>query len=238
MLRRTDSGEADRRLTLFTPSLGKLDVVAKGAKKAGSRLAGSSEPMVRAVFTWAEGRHRRFVTQVQPVTSFPHLRSDFDRTSAALSLLELYAVSTPYESPIEGLYEILVQALEAMEAAEDPLPALVWAEAKLLDAEGVHPDWTVCVDTGSALTENPSWVSLAAGGPISSQAAGTHLDAFPASAEVLISLQRTSSLDGPPDKLRYAKECLVVLFRFWRHTLGERLPASESLIHNLTDGTG
>lgn len=238
MLRRTDSGEADRRLTLFTPSLGKLDVIAKGAKKAGSRLAGSSEPMVRAVFTWAEGRHRRFVTQVQPATSFPHLRADYDRTAAALSLLELFAVSTPFESPVDGLFEILVTTLEAMEAADDPLPALVWAEAKLLDAEGVHPDWAVCVDTGSPLVDNPSWVSPTAGGPVTQKGAEFHPDAFPASAEVLISLRRTSELEAPPDRLRYARECLIVLFRFWRHTLGERLPASEALVHSLTDGTG
>ena len=238
VLRRTGSGEADRRLTLFTEPFGKLDVVAKGAKKPGSRLAGSSEPLVRAVFTWAEGRVRRFVTQVQPITSYPRLRADYDKTASALSLLELFAVSTPFESPLVGLYSILVTSLEAMEESDDALPALVWGQSRLLDAEGVHPDWTAYVDTGGPLLDNPTWVSPSVGGPVSTAQAYLHADGFPASAEVLIALKKVAEREAPPVRLRHSQECLSVLFRFWRHVLGERLPATESLIRGFSDQAG
>ena len=63
VLHRTESGENDRRLTLLTLEQGKIDVIARGARKGGSRLAGISEPLVFAKMQLAVGRHRRFVTQ-------------------------------------------------------------------------------------------------------------------------------------------------------------------------------
>ena len=46
-LRRTDFGEADRILTLFTPTYGKVRAIAKGARRTTSRLAGHLEPFTR-----------------------------------------------------------------------------------------------------------------------------------------------------------------------------------------------
>ncbi|HEX9371797.1 MAG TPA: recombination protein O N-terminal domain-containing protein, partial [Roseiflexaceae bacterium] len=47
IIRRSDFGEADRLLTLITP-LGKRRVVAKGARKTTSRLAGHIELFTHA----------------------------------------------------------------------------------------------------------------------------------------------------------------------------------------------
>ena len=48
ILRRTDYGEADRILNILTPS-GKISAIAKGVRKARSKLAGGIE-----MFTLAE----------------------------------------------------------------------------------------------------------------------------------------------------------------------------------------
>jgi DNA repair protein RecO (recombination protein O) len=236
VLRRSESGETDRRLTLLTRAFGKIDVVAKGARKPGSRLAGSSEPLVRATFTWAEGRMRRFVTQVQPLTSYPRIRSDYDRTMAALALAELTAVGVPYESPqfdTHDLFDLLVESLSAIESADDWKPALVWAESRLMDAEGVHPEWTTCAVSGRDLAENPAWVSATAGGYVAAAESTSFGDRFAASAEALIALKRVVALDAPPSKLKGADECLRIMFAFWRHALENRLPANEALVQGL-----
>jgi len=239
VLRRIDSGETDRRLTLLTREFGKLDVVAKGARKPGSRLAGSSEPLVHAVFTWAEGRSRRFVTQVQPLTSFPRIRSEYERTLAALALAELAMVSLPYESPSPyesdslDIYEIYLASLAALETTEDWTAALVWGEARLMQAEGVHPEWTTCVVSGSDLAENPAWVSPRAGGLVAEQLALKHEDRFLVTAETLIALKKVADLSIAPAHVNGSHECLRVLFAFWRHALDSRLPANETLIQGL-----
>lgn len=240
VLRRIHSGETDRRLTLLTKSHGKLDLIAKGARKPGSRLAGSSEPLVRAVFTWAEGKSRRFLTQVQPLTSYPKIRSDFDRTLAALALAELAAVSLPYESPSphddesSAIFDLYATALASLDSSEDWAASLVWAEAKLMEAEGVHPEWITCAVSGSKLEENPAWVSPSAGGLVASDLAMSYEDRFLASAESLIALNKIVLLEAPPASLKRSSECLRVLFAFWRFCLDSRLPANETLIQGLS----
>src|SRR5688500_15988706 len=96
VLRRKDSGERDRRLTLLTPELGKVDAIAKGARKGASRLAGSSDPLAMARMTLAKGKVNLFVTQAQPIHSFRGLRTDFERLSLALALVELYGAVLPW----------------------------------------------------------------------------------------------------------------------------------------------
>ena len=44
ILRRRDLGEADRLLTVFTRDRGKLNLLAKGVRRAASRKAGHIEP--------------------------------------------------------------------------------------------------------------------------------------------------------------------------------------------------
>ncbi len=236
VLRRSDTGEADRRLVLLTREFGKIDVVAKGARKARSRFTGASEPLSRALFTWAEGKVRRFVTQVQPLTSFPGIRSDYDKALAAMALVELVSVGVPYESPHEeasDMFELVVQSLEALELSLDWIPVLVWAEVRLLESEGVHPEWTSCAVTGAAMSVNPSWVSPTAGGLVDAMVADRFSDRFLVSSEALIGLRKTSLLERPPSSLKRADECLRTVFAFWRHTLEHRLPANEAVVQGL-----
>ncbi|MDQ3929945.1 MAG: DNA repair protein RecO, partial [Chloroflexota bacterium] len=47
VIKRSDLGEADKILTIFTPHFGKLRVVAKGVRKVSSRLAGHVELFTR-----------------------------------------------------------------------------------------------------------------------------------------------------------------------------------------------
>ena len=165
------------------------------------------------------------------------MRADYDRTLAALALAELTAVGVPYESPqfdTHDLYDLLVASLAAIDESEDWKPALVWAEAKLMEAEGVHPEWTSCAVSGVALAENPAWVSPTAGGHVAGEGAFDFGDRFLATAEALIALKKVVELESPPKSLKMADECLKVLFAFWRHALENRLPANETLVQGLS----
>jgi len=48
----------------------------------------------------AEGKKNAFVTQVQPVSSFPGLRADYERLSFGQALAELAAAVMPHEQPV------------------------------------------------------------------------------------------------------------------------------------------
>ena len=89
VLKRKDSGESDRALTCLTEERGLVDVIAKGARKSGSRLSGSSEPLSVCEMEVAKGKAREFLTQAQPVMTFPKLREDYDRLAAGLAFAEI-----------------------------------------------------------------------------------------------------------------------------------------------------
>lgn len=233
VLKRKDSGESDRRLTLLTRELGKIDVVAKGARKAGSRLAGSSDPLIAAKMTLAKGKVNQFVTQSQPLHSFRGLRTDYERLNHALALTELYAAVIPWGEPLEEAYELLVISLASVESHPKPIVAAVWAELKLLEISGFQPQFDVCVSDGQPVREAEAWLSPQAGGYVNASDAFHYTDRIKARAEVLYGLARCGELDEPPANLKFADECFTTLFPFWRHIAETPLPANEGLVSEI-----
>jgi DNA repair protein RecO (recombination protein O) len=229
VLRRYDSGEADRRLILYTREQGRLDAIAKGARKGASRLAAASEPLSLSVLHLAEGRGRRYVTQFQPITSFPGLRSSYERLAMALGLVELYAAITQAGQVDPELFDLLEVSLRQLESHPSARVALIWSELRLMAAEGVLPRWERCVESDRPLTAGANWVSPTAGGLVSASVPGVQ-DRFEVAAEVLVGLARTSELDEPPERLKRDADCLWVLHRFWLHLAHAPLPAHTALL--------
>lgn len=230
VLRRSDSGESDRRLHVLTEEFGKLDLVGKGARKAKSRLAGSSEPLVLCRFSWAEGRHRRFITGVEPQTSFPGLRNDYLRLLMGLAICEVLDISLPWESPSPGCLELAATGLFLIEQHERPEAVLAWVMSRLMDIEGQLPDWTKCAVSGVPLDQDPAWVSPAAGGFVSQAEAGGFNDRWKVSATTLIVLKKLNEMDEAPPGLKSVQEVLQVLVRFWSGILEKPLPGCQRLM--------
>lgn len=233
VLKRKDAGESDRKLTLLTREKGVIDVFAKGARKGGSRLAGSSEPLSACILHLAEGKRNLYITQAQPISSFPGLRADYERLTFALAMTELAAAVLPHEHPAEEEFAFMVHALHDLEIHPKPLVALVWMELRLMELSGFMPSFNVCVTTGERVAEALPFVSPHAGGYISLTAAGRYSDRFQVRAEVLYGLAACSELDRPPPGLKFADECLRCLLPFWREVAGRALPASDALIAQL-----
>lgn len=230
MLRRSDSGESDRRLTVFTSEYGKLDLIAKGARKGGSRLAGISEPLTLAKMHFAIGRQRRFITQVEPVTSFPGVRAEYSRLLCGLAWLEVVTLALPYESPAPDVFELSERVVSELGGKGEPLAVLAWGLSQLLVLEGQSPDWMACMASGERIRFDPAWVSAAAGGAVSGEHAGRYPDARLTSSEILIALNRLPDLDSPPRQIRHLSDVVTILYVFWHSVLERPLPAMLAAI--------
>lgn len=233
VLRRWDQGESDRRLSVLTREKGRILVTAKGARKSGSRLTSSSEPLALATFQVAAGRVNNFITQAQPHAGFGKLRADYDRLILGLSYAELVSAVAPLEHPNPELFDGAVIALKTIETAENPVVASIWAQLKLMEVEGISATWVQCAQTAGKLNENPAWVSPTAGGYVSPSPADDFVDGVLTSSEVLIGLDRLSGLGAPPPHMKHAAEALRVLARFWEHHAGRDLPATEAALQAL-----
>jgi DNA repair protein RecO (recombination protein O) len=233
VLRRRDSGESDARLTLLSDLEGKFEVLARGAKKQNSRLKSISEPLSVGIFTYVQGKSRKFVTQVQPDRAFPHLRKDYDRLTAAISFSEVVTEVIPFEEPSEEVFLTVIRLLNGIELAPKPLVALVWAEVQLLALTGFLPSFVACTATGSFIKFAEVFVSPSAGGYVSHDHASTFRDRIIIKAEVLYGLEAISKLNEPPKNLKFLDETLGLLGVFWEHIIENKLSARSHLMKTI-----
>lgn len=115
VLRRTDFGEADRILTLFTPTYGKVRAVAKGVRRTTSRLAGHLEPFTRTQLLLATGRDLDIVTQAEGRERLDHLRTDLWHATAAWYCAELVDRFIEDADPHPRLYPLFIATLRLLD---------------------------------------------------------------------------------------------------------------------------
>lgn len=163
VIRRGDTGEADRLLTLLTPA-GKRRVVAKGARKTASRIAGHIELFSYATMLLAVGRTFDIVTQSALIHSYEHLRADLDRIGAAYYCAELIDRLIEEEDENPQVFELLVETLGALDAGSPADLVLRMFELRLLGYVGYRPRFHHCAACQEQLTEQASRFSPAMGG--------------------------------------------------------------------------
>ena len=96
-LRRSDLGEADRILTLYTREHGKRRAVAKSVRRPQSRLAGHIELFTHAEVFLAVGTNLDVLTQATAIEVFPAIADDLARFARASWAAELVDRLTPEE---------------------------------------------------------------------------------------------------------------------------------------------
>ena len=217
VLRRWDSGESDRRVAVLTPDRGKIYLTARGARKAGARLAPFTEPGTYATFA-VGARRNAYMTQVQPLQGFHSLRSDYTRLMCALALFEVVDAISPEDQPVPETFEECMLAVAAISNG-DPMAALCWADLRIMACTGHGPDFS-----RPTLLLSPE-----DGGP----ATFGSRDSFEVSKEVAIALSRLQQIGEPPEKLKGAMEVAKAILRFWETYAGKKLVARRSLIDSL-----
>ncbi len=196
VLRSMDLGEADRVLTVLTPRLGKLRIIAKGIRRPRSRLGGGLEPFSDVHLVLAVGRTFDVVTGVALEDPHLGLRNDLHSTAAAWYVVELADRFCEGAADSHGAFVLLAQALAALDAPADAVSREIvarWFELHLLDAMGFRPELSRCLDCGAAITPEGNAFSPVAGGVLCGICASTTLGARSISTDafkVLRHLQR------------------------------------------------
>lgn len=166
VLRTVDFGEADRILVLFSRHFGKIHVVAKGIRRATSRMAGHAEPLTHATYQLARGRELDVLTGAEARAVYPAIRDDLVRIAAGWYVAELTDRFTVEHSPAAPLFELLETALRHLDAGHAPALVCRWFDLHLLDRSGFRPELFACVVCREALQERQNAWSAAAGGAL------------------------------------------------------------------------
>ncbi len=195
ILARRDWGEADRLITLLTPDKGKLRVLAPGARKPSSRKSGHLELFTRGRFVMARGRTFDKITQAETRDYFPHLREALEQVSAAYLLMELTDrfLEEHDENPL--LYDLLLQALAALDQGAPPALVLRFFEVKMLGYVGYQPQLYECQLCDNELEPVDQFFGAMEGGAICPACAGAASDPMPMSLDALKVLRLMQSAD-------------------------------------------
>lgn len=113
VLRSHDLGEADRIITLFTRSCGKVRAVAKGVRRTKSRIGARVEPFSMVDVQLYRGRSLDTITQVE--SRYPYggaIVANYDSYTAACAMVELADRITDDEDPTQ--FALLHGALHAL----------------------------------------------------------------------------------------------------------------------------
>lgn len=166
VLRRSDLGETDRVLTLYTPTRGKIRTVAKGVRKPASRKAGHTELFMEVDMLLAQGRSLDILTQAEMIHAFEPLRTDLTRAAYAAHIVELLDAFTEDEDASQPLYDLLIAGLTWISITTDLARTARFYELRLLTLAGYRPELSYCVICGEPIKPQPQFYSSQEGGVV------------------------------------------------------------------------
>lgn len=156
VLRRTDFREADRIIQVLTDTSGKLGMIAKGARKQRSKLAGGIELLSINQLTYVQGKGQlATITSSRGVKTFNQIVKDYDRVSVAYSTLQAVDKVTE-ETAGREYFQLAESTLTALDSDMSLDTIRLWFAIRLMALMGSLPNLTQSVD-GSALQADQSY---------------------------------------------------------------------------------
>jgi DNA repair protein RecO (recombination protein O) len=234
VIRRRDWDEADRLLTLYTREHGKIQAVAKGARKPTSRKAGHVELFTRARLLIARTRSIDIVTQAETLDAFGPLRSSLEASTLAHYFSELLDRFTGDAETDPDLFDLLNLGLAWLCEADDHRLVARYYEIRLLDLAGFRPDLHHCPSCEERLEPVDSYFSPARGGVVCPKCGRGIREAFPLSLRAFKVLRYAQTRDWDHfRRLRLSAELHIeveqALYRYLLFVLERNLKSVEFL---------
>lgn len=228
VLRVSDHGESDKIVTFFSPDLGRVTGIAKGAKRSKKRFVNKLE-----IFSLLEIFYRPpkrntlfFISEAELENAFLSLRGDFRRYVMATFIVELVLRFTREHDPDPGIFNLLHWAMSSLEKNEVPLKTGVFFLLRLLGAVGYQPALDHCGFCGKKVSAKGSFSLHPGSGSLAcSSCKKSSAESFtPLSIQTLKFLDTAQKMELKNiDRLRLlnqnAREALFFLYRYTQHLL-------------------
>ena len=110
-VRETETGEADKIITLVTEEQGRLSVSAKGVKSLKSRNMAATQPFCYSLFTLKKSKKYYYIEESELIESFWDLRSDIDKMSLGAYICDVCADVSVENSPDPELLRLTLNTI-------------------------------------------------------------------------------------------------------------------------------
>ncbi len=118
VIRASDSGEADKYVSIITENHGLQDFVARGARRLTSKKAPHLDLFNLVKFESGRGEHPRYLEQVESIAYYPSIKKDFAKVGLCLTIVEILLNTLPLEVEDREIYLSTKSFLEAVEKSE------------------------------------------------------------------------------------------------------------------------
>jgi len=143
VIRKCDFGEADRIVTVLTDEYGKIDLLAKGARRLKSKFCGRLELFNEIDLGGSVGRELYYLDNAELIRAYPE-EKDVNRHRVLFYLAELTNRLIPPDQQTEGVYPLLQQTILHLQQT-DRLETILHAYlTKLLTLTGFLSPWNKC----------------------------------------------------------------------------------------------
>lgn len=139
ILKRTNYGEADRILTVFTKHHGKIKILAKGVRRIKSRRGPNVELFNWVVLFLRHGKNFDLLSEAEVKNSFQFLRKDLHRVGLTYQVCELVDRLCPERQENRQVFDLLTGSLQNLSIGDGGKEVIPNFELALLQELGYWP---------------------------------------------------------------------------------------------------
>ncbi|MGM0409494.1 MAG: DNA repair protein RecO [Bacillota bacterium] len=195
VLKHFDLGEADKIITFYTKDNGKVRAVAKGARKAKSRISGLVLPFSYNQITIYKGRSLAKINHIENKYSFSELREDLLKMAYSSYIAEVSVKTGQEDHQNKHLFSLILKTFyDIKNTKNDDVEKLdlinIKFKAKLLKILGFKPELLKCVKCNKKISSSSeNLFSIKDGGLICTDCLRKNDDPFKISGESLVVLR-------------------------------------------------
>ncbi|MHB1000636.1 MAG: DNA repair protein RecO [Armatimonadota bacterium] len=217
ILRRINFGETDRIVTMYTREKGKISGIAKGARKAITRLAGATEVITYGRYQLASGKNLDIFAQVEVRDSFPRIHCDLYRIAHATYMAEIIDKFVEEDEENPDLFDLLLSSLYLMDRDNDPEMISRMFELQFMRDIGYEPVLDKCLRCLKPLESGQLSFSPSLGGVVCRECGHLPEDAINISREAVDTMQRLLNADAHEvESMEVSREVLDQIARVMR----------------------
>lgn len=158
ILRSQRWGDADRIITVYSPHLGKIRGVARGARRMKTRFGGVLEPFGIVDLTLFQKTQDSLgqISQIDLVRRFTALREDLGVMAAAARMVRMVEVITVDRDPNPEMFSALIYGLDGLAPGMDLSLTTLLFQIHVLGHTGFRPQIDHCTECGGMADPNSS----------------------------------------------------------------------------------
>jgi DNA repair protein RecO (recombination protein O) len=142
----SDFSESDKVVTFFSPDIGRVTGIAKGAKRSKKRFVNKLEEfsLLQVMYRPARRGGLLLLLEADLENAFLGLRNRYASYVAAMFAVELVLRLTREMDPDPQIFRLLLWSMQALDRQRDPLETAALFHLKILGASGYEPQLVQC----------------------------------------------------------------------------------------------